>query len=101
MKKPENKSSEKGNKGLYQLIIKEKAIKQLSRIPAKFAAKIDELIQQLASEPRPAGCKKLQGYENVYRVRYSDYRVLYIINDNNLIIEVIQIGNRRDVYDKL
>lgn len=101
MKKPESKSSERESKKSYQLIIKEKAIKQLSKIPKKFAEKIDELIQSLIQNPRPTGCKKLQGYDNVYRVRYTDYRVLYSVEDKKLIIEIIQIGNRKEVYDKL
>jgi mRNA interferase RelE/StbE len=99
--KPESKSSEKGNKRIYQLIIKDKAVKQLSMIPAKFAEKIDILIQSLAVDPRPLNCKKLQGYESVYRVRLADYRVLYTIADEKLTVEVIQIGNRKDVYNKL
>ena len=61
MKKQENKSSKKGDKRLYQIIIKERAIKQLSKIPQKFAVKIDELIQSPAAEPRPANCKKYRG----------------------------------------
>ena len=100
MKKQENKSSKKENRTAYQIIIKEKAIKQLSKIPTKFALKIDALIQLLASEPRPVNCKKLQGYEDIYRVRFGDYRVVYRIDDNHLIIEVVQIGNRKDVYNK-
>jgi len=101
MKKHENKSSKRVDKRPYQIIIKERAIKQLSKIPSKFGIKIDELIQSLATEPRPVNCKKLQGYDNFYRVRFTDYRILYMVDDNRLIIEVIQIGNRKDVYDKL
>ncbi len=101
MTKRENKSSKKENNRAYQIVITEKAAKQLSKIPKKFAIKIDALIQSLAIEPRPVNCKKLQGYENVYRVRFTDYRVLYMIDDNKLIIEVVQIGNRKDIYDKL
>ena len=101
MKKQENNSSKKGDKHPYQIIIKERAVKQLSKIPRKFVLKIDELIQSLSLEPRPLNCKKLQGYDNLYRVRFTDYRVLYMVDDGKLIIEVIQIGNRKDVYDKL
>jgi mRNA interferase RelE/StbE len=101
MKKQENKSSKKEDNRAYKIIIKDKAIKQLSKIPKKFAIKIDELIQSLSFEPRPANCKKLQGYDNFYRVRFADYRVLYMIEDHALIVEVIQIGNRKDVYDKI
>ena len=101
MKRPGNKSSEKGSEKIYQLIIKESAVKQLSKIPKQFVEKIDELIQSLIKNPRPTGCKKLQGYDKVYRVRYSDYRVVYSIEDKKLIVEIIQIGNRKDIYDKL
>ncbi len=55
----------------------------------------------LSSNPRPKGCKKLQGYDNVYRVRYSDYRIVYTVNDDVLVVEIIHIGNRKDVYDRL
>jgi mRNA interferase RelE/StbE len=89
------------SKKVYEIAFKEKAVKQLSKIPTKFAEKIDELIQSLTLNPRPSGCKKLQGYENIYRVRYSDYRVLYSIEDKKLVIEIIQIGNRKEIYDKL
>jgi mRNA interferase RelE/StbE len=101
MKKRENKFSSKKSEQPYRLVIKERALKQLSKIPKKFAIKIDELILSLAENPRPVGCKKLQGYEDAYRVRYSDYRVVYTIQDDLLIVDVIQIGNRKDVYDRL
>lgn len=101
MKKQENKFSEKGNKMHYKIVIKERVLKQLSDIPKKFAEKIDKLILSLAENPRPAGCKKLQGYTNTYRVRYSDFRIVYTIDDNVLIIDIIQIGNRKDIYDRL
>ncbi|MBX3164354.1 MAG: type II toxin-antitoxin system RelE/ParE family toxin [Bacteroidetes bacterium] len=99
MKKPENKSSAKQSEQRYKVVIKERALKQLSKIPKKFAEKIDALIRSLAENPRPSGCKKLQGYANAYRVRYSDYRIVYTIEDNKLIVDVIQIGDRKDVYD--
>ena len=100
-KKQEKRSSAKLNNHAYHLIIRNRAVKQLAEIPRKFAEKIDELIQSLVSNPRPAGCKKLQGYDNVYRVRYADYRVVYSIEDQELVIEIIQIGNRKEIYNKL
>ena len=101
IKKQEKKFSEKENEKVYQIIIRDRAVKQLSDIPRKFAEKLDELIQSLILNPRPAGCKKLQGYDNVYRVRYSDYRVVYSIEEKNLIVEIIQIGIRKEIYNKL
>lgn len=98
MKKPAKTSSEKGSKRLYEIIIKPKAEKMMSKLPNPIKTKLDELIRSLAIEPRPVGCKKLQTYESTYRVRYSDYRVLYTVEDKKLIVEVISIGNRQDIY---
>lgn len=54
-------------------------------------------IQTLASTPRPAGSEKLSG-EDKYRLRQGDYRILYEIVDDELIVTVVKVGNRRDVY---
>ncbi len=82
----------------YKLIILPRAEKELKKLPQKEFLKVDETILQLANEPRPAGCKKLQGIEDTYRVRVGDYRILYRIEDTQLIIEVIRIANRKDAY---
>ena len=100
MLKPEKKSSEK-SKVVYSVVIKDRALKQFVKIPKKFAEKIDEKIQSIAIEPRPQGCVKMIGYENIYRVRFTDYRIVYSVEDRKLIVEIIQIGNRNDVYDIL
>ncbi len=52
-------------------------------------------------QPRPSGCTKLEGYQNAHRIRHSDYRVVYTIDDANRIVDVIHIGNRKDIYKKL
>jgi mRNA interferase RelE/StbE len=52
----------------------------------------------LATNPRPANCKKLKGFKGLYRIRAGDYRIIYRIEDNALIIEVIRIGDRKDIY---
>jgi mRNA interferase RelE/StbE len=101
MKKQGNNSSEKGNKPAFEIVIKERALKQLSSIPKNFALKIDAIIQSLASDPYPHGNKKLQGYDNIYRIRYSDYRIIYAVENKKLLIEVIQIGDRKEIYKKL
>ena len=54
-------------------------------------------IQTLASNPRPVGSEKLSG-EDKYRLRQGDYRILYEIVDDDLIVTVVKVGNRRDVY---
>ncbi|MCZ7631356.1 MAG: type II toxin-antitoxin system RelE/ParE family toxin [Microthrixaceae bacterium] len=55
-------------------------------------------IDLLADEPRPPGCTKLTGEDAVYRVRIGDYRILYEVIDDRLLIHVVRIGHRRDVY---
>jgi mRNA interferase RelE/StbE len=55
-------------------------------------------IDLLADDPRPPACRKLKGEDNAYRVRVGDYRIVYEILDDRLVIHVVQIGHRRDVY---
>ncbi len=57
------------------------------------------LIESLAEEPRPAGCKKLKGRQHRYRVRYIDYHIIYSVEDAALLVRVIKVGHRRDVYE--
>jgi mRNA interferase RelE/StbE len=55
-------------------------------------------IEELAAEPRPRGAVKLQGEDDLYRIRVGDYRVVYTIRDEELIVLVLRVGHRRDVY---
>lgn len=55
-------------------------------------------IHELATTPRPAGCRKLEGDDDLWRIRVGDHRIIYSIDDGALIIVVITLGNRRDVY---
>lgn len=81
----------------YQIIINRSAIKRLQKIQDPYYLKIKESIYQLATEPRPAGCKKLKGRE-AYRIRVADYRIIYTVNDSVLIVEVLDLGHRRNIY---
>ena len=83
----------------YALRIKPSAAKELEAIDAApIRRKIVEVIQSLASEPRPAQCTKLAGREAAYRLRVGDYRIVYTVNDREIVVEIIKIGHRRDVY---
>lgn len=62
------------------------------------AARIAEAIDALASDPRPSGCRKLVGTDRVYRVRVGDYRVVCEVCDDRLLVLVIKLGHRREVY---
>lgn len=81
----------------YSVRIKRSAAKELETVPPKDRKRIIKRIEGLAREPRPPGCEKLSGEEK-YRLRQGDYRILYEIVDKELIVTVVKIGNRRDVY---
>jgi mRNA interferase RelE/StbE len=71
----------------------------LSRLDRQVARRVSSKINDLADDPRPAGCLKLTGYDDVWRVRVGDYRILYEIDDGVRIIAVQSIRHRRDAYD--
>ena len=81
----------------YKIEIKKSAAKELSNLPTKDLKIIIQKIQNLAEDPRPSGCKKLTADEK-YRIRSGKYRILYIIKEDVLVIYIIKIGHRRDVY---
>ena len=81
----------------YRIEIKRSAVKELEAVPAKDRRRITAKIQALAGNPRPAGCEKLSGHDK-YRIRQGNYRILYTIEDDVLVVTVIKIGDRRDVY---
>ena len=81
----------------YRIEIKRSAVKELEAVPAKDRRRITTKIQALAGNPRPAGCEKLSGHDK-YRIRQGNYRILYTIADDVLVVTVIKIGDRRDVY---
>ena len=81
----------------YSIEIKRSAQKQLAKISKPFSKAINEKILSLETEPRPVGCKKLKGREG-WRVRVGDYRIIYEIKDNILLIMVIDIDHRKQIY---
>ncbi|MCB9091308.1 MAG: type II toxin-antitoxin system RelE/ParE family toxin [Halobacteriovoraceae bacterium] len=84
----------------YKLKISSSVEKSLKKIPKKDLKKVVELIQTLAIQPYPIGCRKLSGEEYVYRVRQGNYRVIYEVQDKQLIVLVLKIGHRKDIYRK-
>ena len=88
----------KRKKSEYTVLILPSAQKQLSKLPNTIASRIEDKLLELEQDPRPPGCKKLRG-RDAWRIRIGDYRVIYEINDGRLIVTVIAIGHRREVYE--
>lgn len=82
---------------VYKVTIKKGAIKTLSKIPEPYYSSIKSAILYLGQNPRPPGYIKLKARE-AYRIRVSDYRIIYEIFDSELIVDVITLGHRKDVY---
>ena len=84
----------------YSLRIKKSAIKDLEAIGTKAdRVRVIKRIHMLADDPRPHGSQKLSGREH-YRVRQGRYRILYTITDQELIVYVIKVADRKDIYKK-
>ena len=82
----------------YQIRITKTAQKQLDKLPSQVATRLFDLIQSLATNPRPPGCKKLKGRDG-FRIRKGDFRIIYDVFDKLLIVEIIAVGDRKDIYD--
>lgn len=82
----------------YQIEIKPSASKELEKLPRQMVVRVVAAIGELAEDPYPQGVRKLSGFDRTFRIRVGDYRVLYDIYENRLIIEIIRIRHRKDVY---
>ena len=81
----------------YRIEFTKKAAKQLDKLSDNIANPILNAIASLAEEPRSIGAKKLKGREG-YRIRQGDYRIIYDIYDDILLVDVVAIGHRKDIY---
>ena len=82
----------------FRVEVKPSAREELTGLPDKLIARILPRLENLASNPRPSGCKKLKGGDNEWRIRVGDYRVVYTIDDAKLLVEVTRIRHRSEVY---
>ena len=83
----------------YTLEIKQSAQKELDALDDTVFKRIDRKILALADNPRPAGCKKLKGFKDQWRIRVGDWRVLYIIDAETKTVTVMHVAHRREVYE--
>ena len=85
---------------IYSIEFKKSALKKLYKLPKNVSRKIAKEINTLAVNPRPHGYKKLKVEENLHRIRSGNYRVVYEIKDKVLLVLVVSIGDRKDIYRK-
>lgn len=83
---------------MYVVLYRKSVDKDLRKLPKVHREAIVKKIQALAGNPRPAGVVKLRGSDNLYRMRHTEYRVLYRLNDGKLTVLVIKVGHRREIY---
>ncbi len=83
----------------YKIRFIRSARKELEALPNVLVVRILKKIEALENDPRPAGCKKLKGSSNLWRIRVGDYRIIYSILDKEVVIEIITVRHRREAYD--
>jgi len=84
----------------YRVEVAPAALRQIRKLDRAAQRRVQAAIELLASEPRPSGAKKLVGGNGEWRVRTGDYRVVYEIHDNLVLILVVAVGHRRDIYER-
>ena len=82
----------------YAIEVSATAEKQLRKLDSTALGRIVKSIKELASDPRPRGCRKLHGYEGVYRIRTGNFRMIYSIEDQKLLIIILKVGHRKTIY---
>lgn len=85
----------------YSIAWKRSAAKELKQLPKDAIQKALSIVEELTTNPHPPSSKKLSGTDHTYRIRFGDYRLIYNVMDQVLIIEVIRVGYRKSVYRNL
>jgi len=83
----------------YSAEIKQSAQKELDAVDRTLFTRLDRKILALSGNPRPAGCKKLKGYKDLWRIRVGDMRVVYAIDDSAKLVSVMRVAHRREIYE--
>lgn len=82
----------------YAIDFRPSALRRFKKLPADIRRRLSLALDALTREPFPPGVKKLMNEENVYRVRVGDYRILYSVDGQELLILVLRVGHRKEVY---
>jgi mRNA interferase RelE/StbE len=83
----------------YRIEVTPRAQKELKALPVRERQRVAEQIDALKTDPRPEGCKKLKGKEDFYRIRVGDYRVVYLVKVEVLVILIVRIADRKEIYE--
>ncbi len=83
---------------MYELLLESRAQRDLRRLPPDTFKRVIRAIEVLAANPRPAGCRKIAGSENDWRIQVGDYRVIYQIDDTARVVRVMYVRHRREAY---
>ncbi len=86
---------------MYQVKVAEAAAKFIRKQDKHIRRQIINNIRDLAQNPRPQGCKKLQGYKDLYRIPSGNYRIVYTVKEKILLVFVVRVAHRKDVYRHL
>ena len=84
----------------YRVEVAAAAVRQLRKLDRPAQRRVQAAIELLAVEPRPGGAKKLVGGDGEWRVRTGDFRIVYEIHDQVLLVTVVAVGHRREIYDR-
>ncbi len=84
----------------YKVVVKSKAQKELRKLPKQAYVLIRKAINELATNPRPHQSRKMVGGSNQWRLRVGAYRIIYTIMDRQLIVEIVRVAHRKEVYRK-
>jgi len=82
----------------YTITFAQSARKELERLSANVVSRIFPKIEALARNPRPPGCRKLRGFENLWRIRIGDHRVIYQVFDDEMVVDVVAVRHRSQAY---
>ena len=82
----------------YRIVVTRRAEKDLAELPKAVVRRIDTKILSLADAPRPVEAVKLKGADALYRIRVGDYRIVYEVQDDVVVIVIVRVGHRREVY---
>jgi mRNA interferase RelE/StbE len=82
----------------YEIEVTATAERQLRRLPEGPRRRIADALGKLAHDPRPRGCRKLRGHDDVFRIRVGSYRVLYAVEEARILVIILKIGHRRSIY---